>query len=111
MSKIFGFRKASNRKTESYWLTIYGVMVLISYQTPVAFDDYTGRYRQGDHWGPTTRRHMSEADVAGWDVIEDQQEFARRLDLAIMKRIVRDKTFIVETVANTIAPEVEHGLG
>lgn len=103
---IIRFAEATRRKTPCHWLTVFGVEILFSYQTPVAFDDNYGvLYRQHNHWGPTTDRHMRETNVYDWPIIDNQEEFERALDRAIHQRIARDENIVAAIVAHKMAPE------
>jgi len=106
---MIGFSRASKRRTESYWVTIFGVDILISYQTPVAFSDNDGvMFRRKNIWGPTTGRHLRESDASEWTVV-DELEFTRELRAAVARRASRDTEFIAALVAHKLVPEhAEH---
>lgn len=106
---MIGFSRASKRRTESYWVTIFGVDILISYQTPVAFTNNNGvMFRRKNIWGPTTGRHLHEANASEWTTV-DELEFARELRAAIARRASRDAEFIAALVTHKLVPErTEH---
>lgn len=106
---MIGFSRASKRRTESYWVTIFGVDILISYQTPVAFSDNDGvMFRRKNTWGPTTGRHLRESNASEWTTV-DELEFTRELRAAIARRASRDAEFIAALIAYKLAPErTEH---
>ena len=93
---IVKFNKATNRSTESYWIRVASVALLVSYETIVAASTYanTGRIRikQKNHWGPTTGRHMREAllDVSdSYIVVEDPTEFVERVNDMIYQSLAQ----------------------
>lgn len=110
MSLFVGFRKATDRKTECYWLDLFGISVLISYETPIAFDDGWRRLRQANHWGRTTNRHFSETDTKNWEVIEDSKDFQALLDQAILKRIMNDQDMVRQIVASAVTSKLVEGI-
>jgi hypothetical protein len=95
---FFSFSKATNRNTQVYWLMIYGVRVLLSYSTPVAFTGGGDHARRDNDWGPTTRRHMRECNVDGWPIVQEEKEFERRMNTAIMNSIIRDREMLTRLV-------------
>lgn len=102
---MIGFSRASKRQTESYWVTIFGVDILISYQTPVAFSSNDGtRFRRENIWGPTTGRHLREANADEWTIL-DEPWFTRELRAAIARRASRDAAFMAALVARKLVPE------
>lgn len=74
--------KASNRNTQSHWVNVAGVRVLFSYETPVAFSYGPVHVRIKNHWGPTTGRHMKEAYVSDYTIIDDE-EFEKQLAISV----------------------------
>lgn len=82
------FRKATNRKTEAYWLTVGRTSMLISYETIVAFKgpDPNGgfvRFRRDNTGGPATEKHMNECDVRGHRVAINEEHFNQQLQLSL----------------------------
>lgn len=106
---IVKFAEATNRKTKCFWLTVFDIEILISYETPVAFRTRSGvaRFRQKNHWGPTTGRHMKETNVYDWPVIAESADFIAALDRAIASCIARDKDLIAAIVAEKTVPTEE----
>lgn len=102
---MIGFARASKRQTESYWVTVFGVDILISYRTPVAFSGHYDRLRIKNHWGPTTGRHIREADADGWETV-GEPEFTRRLRAAIARGASHDAEFMAALVTRKLAPEL-----
>lgn len=84
---MINFTHASNRNTPAYWLSIAGVDILISYCTPVAVSYGSTRVRRNNDWGPTTGRHMNEARVKDWPVVEHEREFNTILEQQILAAI------------------------
>ena len=76
--------RASTRATPLNWVQVFGVQVLISYETPVAFHDRYEHHRRHNVWGPTTGRHLKEAGATNWPEC-DEDEFNTKLNLAIYK--------------------------
>ena len=76
--------RASTRATPLNWIQVFGVSVLISYETPVAFNDGREHHRRHNVWGPTTSRHFKEAGATNWPEC-DEDEFNTKLNLAIYK--------------------------
>jgi len=76
--------RASTRATPLNWIQVFGVKVLISYETPVAFEDRYEHHRRHNDWGPTTGRHFREAGATNWPQC-DADEFNTKLNLAIYK--------------------------
>lgn len=102
---MIGFSRASKRQTESYWVMIFGVDILISYQTPVAFTDNNGIvFRRKNIWGPTTGRHLREAGADEWATV-GELEFTRELRAAVARRASRDAEFIAALVTHKLVPE------
>lgn len=80
------FGNATNRNTKCYTLDVGYVHMIISYETVVAARYKTERIRRGDDWGPTTKRHMNETGVDGFDKL-DEDEFEARLKLMVLRAL------------------------
>jgi hypothetical protein len=77
-------RPATNRNTKAYWISAFGVHILFSYNTPVAYEWKNKRARRNNDWGPTTGRHMNECDVKDYPVIDDEEQFEAAIDAAVI---------------------------
>ena len=66
-----GLTKASSRNTQSHWVQVSGVCILFSYATAIAVQYDGQRVRRKNHWGSTTGRHINEAEVRTWPVVDD----------------------------------------
>lgn len=90
MSTVVQFAKATDRQTEAYWVRVFGVALLVSYETIVAAHYYETRIVQKNHWGPTTGRHIKECISVGLYVtIDNQHDFTQAVDKMILEAVVR----------------------
>lgn len=74
--------RASNRATPLNKVYVFGVSILVSYETPVAFEWKGGRARRVNVWGPTTGKHIKEGGAYDWPKL-DKDEFNRELNAAV----------------------------
>lgn len=79
-----------------HWVSVMGVNVLFSYQTAIAFNDDRQRLRVRNTWGPTTGRHMNEANVRDYTEVSDKA-FNEALDAALVRSAL-------ESVKNKFIP-------
>lgn len=80
-----------NRNTKTFQLDIFGVGLLVSYETVVAADYKGTKIRRRNEWGPTTMRHMSEANVKGYVEME-QEAFDAEVRKLLFKGAAEDLT-------------------
>lgn len=76
--------RATNRATPLNRVHVFGVSILISYETPVAFEWKGGHARRVNTWGPTTGRHLKDAGAYNWPQLEED-DFNKHLNDAIFK--------------------------
>lgn len=76
--------RASSRATPLNKVHVFGVSIIISYETPVAFRWKGGHARRVNTWGPTTGRHLKEAGAYDWPELEED-EFNKKMNDAIYK--------------------------
>lgn len=90
MSEYIGLRPATRRNTRANYVIVFGVRVLFSYETPVAFHDpELGPVRRRNEWGPTTGRHLKETSWGMGKQLE-ADEFNERLDALLLSRLVTE---------------------
>ena len=76
-----------SRNTKAHKVSVCGVYVYFSYDTPVACNPPgSPSFQRENVWGPTTGRHLNAwgFNRLGIDKV-DEDEFERRLSLAIFK--------------------------
>jgi hypothetical protein len=76
--------RVTSRATPLNRVHVFGVRILISYNTPVAFEWKGGRARRVNTWGPTTGRHLKEAGAYFWLELEED-EFNKKMNDAVFK--------------------------
>lgn len=106
MKPLIELRPATNRKTPCHWAKVFGVHVLFSYETAMAFSNPgKGSFRRSDTWSKTTRKHLSETSVMEYNVLPDD-DFEVALNHAIMSQVLRDKALLVEIVGAAVADKL-----
>lgn len=81
-----------SRNTQAGWVAVAGVDILFSYETPVAFAHDKGGLRRDNIWGPTTGRHMTEAQVKHYRAASEEEfncELNRVISEAVLNRYAR----------------------
>ena len=79
--------RRAKRNTPATSVNIFGVWVYFSYDTPVGCNPPgEPSFQRKNVWGPTTGRHLNEwgFNTPGVEKL-DEDEFTRRMDLAIYK--------------------------
>lgn len=108
---LLKFRKGSQRKTEAYEVTIFGVTAYISYETVIAFSSPgIGSYRLKNTWGPTTGKHFVEMSCGDFDVLEPD-EFETVFDEALIANVIKNmgQEVLRSEVARRVARKLETG--
>lgn len=85
------------RDTKSITVHIFGVRVIMSYETPVMAWYGDKLIRRKNIWGPTTGRHLNE-NQPSWlkpEIIDDAVEFNRRLNLMILEGATKELTHLL----------------
>jgi hypothetical protein len=77
-------QKASHRNTQSHWVDVFGVGVLFSYETPIAFRGNGKRLRTPVSHSRTTGRHRNEAGVIAYPIADTEEIFLEELDRALL---------------------------
>lgn len=95
MNSCISVSRASDRATPLNWIHVFGVSVLISYETPVAFQSAYEYHRRHNVWGSTTGRHFKEAGATNWPEC-DEDEFNTKLNLAIYKSMAERMALTLE---------------
>lgn len=77
--------KAPTRNTKAHVVSVCGVQVYFSYETPVGCNPPNApSFQRENIWGPTTGRHLNEWGFNRTGIAKlDEGEFERRMSLAI----------------------------
>jgi len=78
-------KKASDRNTESHWVSVAGVDMFFSYATCMAFIGGRRCMCRKNTFGPTTGRQMNEAGVRAFSQAKSEEEFD-----AALQRVLQD---------------------